>query len=92
MYCMRGVGGGYAWTHPALLPVLHVESPESDVSQIEVAADAEAAHHVVDDHVQLGVGLGLVLLPVGPDAGAILLQFGPRDGHGGGAPDAAGGG
>ncbi len=73
-------------TDRVLLPVFHVESPESDVAQVEVAADAVAADHVVDDdvHLRAGRGLGLVvaILRFGVDRhpGAGGGQHGPARG------------
>lgn len=45
--------------HAVLLAVLHVHAGERDLAQVQVAAHAEAAHDVVDDDVDLGLGLGL---------------------------------
>ena len=39
--------------HPVLSSVLHIGAIESDLLEVEVTADREAADHVVDDNVHL---------------------------------------
>ena len=39
---------------PVFSPVLHVETPEGNVSEVEVASNVEAGNDVVDDDVDFG--------------------------------------